>query len=1051
MGIRLHELAKELGVQSKEFVAFCRELKAKGRIGKEVRTASSSLDAEDEAVVRLEYGSGTAGQAAADDGAKPVFKPAEQQPSPAPIRLMQSVASKPKGQSPTQLKRPQVTPAPLPRPTPTPKPSSAPPAPEPTEPPPPEPDEPAQPEPEAAVPESEVRVPSLPGAEKPEPAAPPPEVKVAALPGVELPKPEEKPAAPEPKPKARPAAVADAEPARPQAAPEPPAPPLPKEAEPEDATPAKPDTKRPAAMKKAPARPDKAAVAALPEVEPKEPGSAKEPSAQKTKPRERKDLKARPEAKGPAAEPTPAPTVTPAPSSTRVPLPAGREKAQAAVPKPAEAQAPPPAPGLAETVQPSPTAPAKPDTTQGAAHKPAVEAPPPPRPKPRPARPAEKAPVRKALPTEEHKRAPIAEPARGPARRPKRTEKVGRTAETSRADRSTRGRRGPERRPIPKPASSRPRPMPKDRKIVLQPPIVIKDISYETGIKAGDIIRKLLESNVMATINEAIDPETATAICTEFGFEVEIKKAKDVEESFQELIGEEEEDKPEDLASRAPVVTLLGHVDHGKTSLLDSIRRTNVAESESGGITQHIGAHQVPAGDRFVTFLDTPGHEAFTAMRARGANCTDVVVLVVAADDGVMPQTEEAVNHARAASVPIVVAINKIDKPNANVMRTKQQLAAMGLNPEEWGGDTAVVEVSAVTGQGVQDLLEMLALESELLELKASPNKPAKGVVLEAELSQGRGAEATLLVREGTLKRGDVALCGQGYGRVRGMLNDKGRGIKAAGPSTPTAVSGLSTVPRAGDRFFVVKDLQTAKLVAEDRGRRERMASLVERRHVTLESLFEHIEQGNVKEVRVVLKADVQGSVEVLQNALSNLGTDEVRTNVLHRGVGGISESDILLADASDAIIIGFHVTPEERARALAEEKGVDVRLYQVIYMAIEDMRKAMEGLLEPEEREEILGHAEIRRVFRISRHGSIAGCYVRDGSFSRTARLRVVRSNVVIYSGRMQSLRIEKDDAREVRAGQECGIKVEGYDDIKEGDVLEAYEVRQVARTFDT
>jgi len=596
----------------------------------------------------------------------------------------------------------------------------------------------------------------------------------------------------------------------------------------------------------------------------------------------------------------------------------------------------------------------------------------------------------------------------------------------------------------------RARPVRKDRKVVLQPPIVVKELSQEIGVKAGDIIRKLMDNNILATINEVIDPEMASMICMDLGFEVEMRKAKDAEDDLQKLVSEEE-DRPEDLAPRAPIVTLLGHVDHGKTSLLDSIRRTNVAEGESGGITQHIGAYQVKVGERSVTFLDTPGHEAFTSMRARGAHCTDVVVLVIAADDGVMPQTEEAINHARAANVPMVVALNKIDRPNANSMRAKQQLATLELNPEEWGGDTAVVEVSAITGQGVNDLLEMLALESELLDLKANPKKNAQGVVLEAELSPGRGAEATLLVQEGTLEAGDVILCGQGYGRVRAMLNDKGDRVKKAGPATPIMVSGLSTVPLAGDKFFSVKDLQTAKLVATDRERRARMAALAERRHVTLDNLFEHIESGEVKEVCVVLKADVQGSVEVLQNSLNDLSTDEVKIRVLHRGVGGITESDVLLADASDAVVIGFHVTPEERARALAEEKGVDLRLYQVIYNAIDDMRKAMEGLLDPEEREEILGHAEVRRVFRVSRMGSIAGCSVRDGTINRSSLLRLTRDNVVIYSGRLQSLRVVKDDVREVRAGQECGIKIEGYDDIKEGDVIEAYAVHEVLRTIDT
>lgn len=1037
MGIRLHELANELGVQSKLLVAFCKELKANGLISKEVRTASSSLGPDDEAIVRLEHASGAADQTATDEKSTPAFKPADKEPSPSPVRLMQSVATKPKGQSPTQLKRPESPPTRSAPPAPVPKPASVPPPePEPVEPPGPEPQEPARAELEAEVrvaalpgavpPESKVRVPSLPGAKKPEQPTPDPEVQVPALPGADRPARDKEPepsapgppakvAKPKPEPRA-PAAPAAEKPTPKDKA----APPTPKATPTDSAA----DTSRAQAQPRIPS---------LPTAEPSAPEATPEPPSTKRPPRQRKGPLPQPEAKPSAAEPVPAPPSAPSAPST----PSAPQRPHAAVPSPSPVQPPTPE---ASTTQGAP------DTT--APESPPVSAAPPkatPARKPVPTREAARPPVKKTPPTREDGAVPGPELLPGRANRPRRAEA------TERPSRPKRGRRGPERRPIPRPASSRPRPVQKDRKIVLQPPMSIKDISYETGIKAGDIIRKLLENNVVATINEVIDPESASTICTELGFEVEVRKARDVEDSFQELIGDEEGEQPGELVPRAPVVTLLGHVDHGKTSLLDSIRRTNVAEHESGGITQHIGAHQVAAGERFVTFLDTPGHEAFTAMRARGANCTDVVVLVVAADDGVMPQTEEAVSHARAANVPMVVAINKVDKPNANVMRTKQQLAAIGLNPEEWGGGTSMVEVSAVTGQGVANLLEVLALESELLELKSSPSRRARGVVLEAELSSGRGAEATLLVQEGTLRRGDVILCGQGYGRVRGMLSDKGRAIKSAGPSVPTAVSGLSTVPRAGDKFFVVRDLQTAKLVAEDRERRARVASLAEIRHVTLENLFEHIAQGKTKEVRVVLKADVQGSVEVLQSALTKLSTDEVVMNILHRGVGGITESDVLLADASDAVVMGFHVTPEDRARAMAEDKGVDVRLYQVIYMAIDDMKKAMEGMLDPEEREDILGHAEVRRVFRISRHGNIAGCSVRDGGFRRSALMRVVRDNVVIYSGRMQSLRIEKDDVREVRAGQECGIKIEGYDDVKEGDVFEAYEVRQVARTFDS
>jgi len=605
----------------------------------------------------------------------------------------------------------------------------------------------------------------------------------------------------------------------------------------------------------------------------------------------------------------------------------------------------------------------------------------------------------------------------------------------------------PALRPLPKIGPRATRRAEKPTKAIIEAPITVKALSSAIGVKASDIIGHLMRENVLVTINEAVDEETAEMVAMEFGVELEIRKAVDV---LAELIPEEEEDRPEDLRPRAPIVAFLGHVDHGKTSLLDSIRKTSVAEHEAGGITQHMGAHCVEHDGKRVIFLDTPGHEAFTAMRARGANVTDVVVLVVAADDGVMPQTIEAIDHARAADVPIVVALNKMDKPDANAMRAKQQLATHGLNPEEWGGDTVVVECSAIANQGIEDLLEMLTLVADMRELKANPNKAARGTTLEARMHEGRGVVATMLVSEGTLHRGDAVYAGTAYGRIRLMIDDTARHLKAAEPSQPVEVSGLSMAPEAGEKFYVVDNIQQARQLAEAHMEKVRASRVVERKHITLENLFDHIAEGNVQEVRVIAKADVQGSIEVLTKLLADLSHDEVRIRTLHAAPGGINESDVLLADASDAVIIGFNVTADDRARQLAEEKGVEIRRYQVIYEIADDMKAALEGLLAPEEREVILGHAEILRVYRVSRIGSIAGCAVRDGVIPRNASVRLIRDSVVVYTGRIESLRIEKNDAREVRSGFECGIKIQGYDDIKEGDVIEAFEIQEVKRVLE-
>jgi len=577
--------------------------------------------------------------------------------------------------------------------------------------------------------------------------------------------------------------------------------------------------------------------------------------------------------------------------------------------------------------------------------------------------------------------------------------------------------------------------------------VTVKSLSKDAGIKVNTIMRVLLTNNIMATVNEALSDEIVEMIASGIGFEIEVRKERDLEEELK--LAHAEADAPETLKPRAPVVAFLGHVDHGKTSLLDAIRKTKVVEGESGGITQHIGAYTVEQGDRKVCFLDTPGHEAFTAMRARGAQTTDIVVLVVAADDGIMPQTEEAINHAKAAGVPIVVAMNKMDLPGANPQRVMTQLSAHELLPATWGGETECVEVSAITKDGIDDLIDTLAIQAEVLELKANPDKPAVGTVIEAELTEGRGVVATILIREGTLHQGDVVLCGSAFGRARSLQDHRGDVLEEAGPSTPVEISGLSGVPSAGDPFSVVESLDQAREIAEARGRRDREASLAERDHITLENLFATLDQKKASEINVILKADVQGSIEVIRNSLEDIGTDEVRVRILHAAVGGINESDILLADASDAIIIGFHVVAEPNARLLAEAKKVDVRLYNVIYNLTDEVRAALEDRLEPERRENVVAHAVVRAVFRVSRSGSIAGCYVTDGKVGRNHLARLIRDSIVIYEGKIGSLRRFKDDVREVQAGMECGIRIEGYDDVKEGDTIEAYEIQEIKRTL--
>jgi translation initiation factor IF-2 len=575
--------------------------------------------------------------------------------------------------------------------------------------------------------------------------------------------------------------------------------------------------------------------------------------------------------------------------------------------------------------------------------------------------------------------------------------------------------------------------------------ITVADLSREMGVKAGEVIKKLMGMGMMATINQVLDADTATLIASEFDHQVE-NVAFDADSALEdEHLATEEETAAEQ--SRPPVVTIMGHVDHGKTSLLDAIRSTHVTAQEHGGITQHIGAYHVQVDGRSVTFLDTPGHEAFTAMRARGAKVTDIVVLVVAADDGVMPQTVEAINHARAAEVPIIVAVNKMDRPDANLEKVKRGLSEYGLVAEDWGGDAVFAPVSAKTHEGIPHLLEMLLLQADILELKANPEKLARGTIVEAKLDRGRGPVATVLVQEGTLHVGDAFVCGVYHGKVRAMIDDRGRKVDEAPPAFPVEILGLQGVPQAGDSFVAVADESKARQVAEFRQIKQRETELVKSSKVSLEELYDQIKAGNVKELSVVLKADVQGSVEALTEALNRMSTNEVKLRVIHGSVGGITESDILLAAASNAIVIGFNVRPESKGAALAAKEGVDVRLYTIIYEAVADIRAAMEGMLEPTYREQTQGRVDVRQIFNIAGVGTIAGCYVTEGKIARGNLIRLLRDQVVVHEGKLASLKRFKDDVREVSSGYECGLSIEGYQDLKQGDVIEAFERIPVLR----
>ncbi|RYF75508.1 MAG: translation initiation factor IF-2, partial [Comamonadaceae bacterium] len=575
--------------------------------------------------------------------------------------------------------------------------------------------------------------------------------------------------------------------------------------------------------------------------------------------------------------------------------------------------------------------------------------------------------------------------------------------------------------------------------------ITVSELAHKMAIKASEVIKHLMKLGQMATMNQPLDQDTAMIVVEEMGHTA-VVAALDDPEAFtdEDVVGQNAVALP-----RAPVVTVMGHVDHGKTSLLDYIRRAKVAAGEAGGITQHIGAYHVETERGMVSFLDTPGHEAFTAMRARGAQATDIVILVVAADDGVMPQTKEAIKHAKAAGVPIVVAINKIDKSDANLDRVKQELVAEEVVPEEYGGDVPFVPVSAKTGQGVDDLLEQVLLQAEVLELKAPVDAAAKGLVIEAQLDKGRGPVATVLVQSGTLKTGDVVLAGSTYGRVRAMIDEDGKTIKTAGPSIPVEIQGLTEVPQAGDEFMVMTDERRAREIATYRAGKFRNTKLAKQQASNLQNMFTDLSAGEVQTLRIIIKADVQGSQEALAQSLLKLSTEEVKVQIVYAAVGAISESDINLAIASKAVVIGFNVRADAGARKLAENNGVDLNYYSIIYDAVDEIKVAMSGMLAPEQREEIIGMAEIRTVFVASKIGTVAGSMVTSGTVTRNARFRLLRENTVIYTGEIESLKRMKDDVREVKEGFECGIKLKNYNDIKEGDLLEVFEIKEIARTL--
>ena len=581
-------------------------------------------------------------------------------------------------------------------------------------------------------------------------------------------------------------------------------------------------------------------------------------------------------------------------------------------------------------------------------------------------------------------------------------------------------------------------------KIYYQEGITVGELAEKLNKDASEIVKNLFMVGIVTNINQSLDQDSIELICSEYGVEAEeevIVDSKDLDAYFQVETNEDQ------AVERPAVVTIMGHVDHGKTTLLDSIRNTRVTDGEAGGITQHIGAYQIEANDKKITFLDTPGHAAFTTMRARGAQVTDITILVVAADDGVMPQTVEAINHAKAAEVPIIVAVNKIDKPTANPDRVMTELGEHGLFPEDWGGDTIFVPLSALNGDGIEDLLEMITLVSEVEELKANPERTAIGTVIEAELDKSRGALASILVQDGTLEQGDSIVVGHTYGRVRTMTNDLGQNIKKAGPSTPVEITGLQDVPNAGDRFVVFKDDKQAKAIGESRQEEQILTARQDSQKVSLDNLFDVMKEGEMKDLNIIIKADVQGSVEAVAASLMKIDVEGVNIKIIHTGVGAINESDVTLASASNGIIFGFNVRPDANAKRAAEQEQVDMRLHRIIYQIIEEVESAMKGMLDPEYEEQVIGQAEVRQTFKVSKVGTIAGSYVTEGKITRNAGVRIIREGVVVFEGELDTLKRFKDDAKEVAQGYECGITIEGYNDLKEGDIIEAYQMVEIER----
>ncbi len=576
-------------------------------------------------------------------------------------------------------------------------------------------------------------------------------------------------------------------------------------------------------------------------------------------------------------------------------------------------------------------------------------------------------------------------------------------------------------------------------------PITVKQLSKKLSLKTNDFIQKLMKMGIFANINQVLDRRTLDEIGENFGYDI-----KETLTHEERLIKMHQDSKTsEEMTLRSPVVTLMGHVDHGKTSLLDVIRKSDIIRGEAGGITQHIGAYKIKFKSGGITFLDTPGHEAFTSLRARGAHVTDLVILVVAADDGVMPQTIEAIDHARAAGVPIVVAINKVDKPNADIEKVKKQLVDYDLNPEDWGGKTITVEVSAKTKEGIDNLLEMILLEAELLQLKANTNKLAQGIVIEAELSKGKGSIATVLVQDGTLRKGDVIVAGKFYGKLKALIDDTGKQIKKALPSTPVVIMGLSGVPEAGEKFYVVKNENVAREIAQKRLAKARQDSVsgTGQKHVSLEDIYERIQKGNVNQLNLIIKADVQGSLEALMDSINKIPTDEVKINIMHKGVGSIKESDVMLAAASDAVILGFHVKANVDAISCSKREKVEIREYDIIYKVIQDIKDSVEGMLEPEKREIEIGKAEVKQIFEVSKTGKVAGCYVIEGKIFRNSLCKVKRKGEIICEGKISSLKRFKNDVTEVKKDYECGLNIEGFDDLQKGDIISVFEIEEIAR----